>query len=158
MSARLRSPIVVLGGGPAGALMATLLGRRGHEVTVYESRPDMRRVDISAGRSINLALARRGIAALESIDVMHRVDPITIPMAGRMVHSTGQEQLQPSTRNAPRSRPTGPATPPWAPAPTQSDSRAASPPPCCWVVVPGSSQGAAARPKQSIGVLSKGLW
>lgn len=79
-------PIVVAGAGPAGALMATLLARRGHDVTVYESRPDLRRVDIDAGRSINLALATRGIVPLVDIGVIDRVDAITIPMRGRMVH------------------------------------------------------------------------
>ena len=31
---------------------------------MYESRPDLRRTDIDAGRSINLALATRGIVPL----------------------------------------------------------------------------------------------
>ena len=54
-----RGPIVVVGAGPAGALMALYLGRQGCDVTVYEARPDIRRVEIPAGRSINLALASR---------------------------------------------------------------------------------------------------
>ena len=54
-----RGPIVVVGAGPAGALMALYLGRQGCDVTVYEARPDIRRIEIPAGRSINLALASR---------------------------------------------------------------------------------------------------
>lgn len=83
----MREPIVVAGAGPAGALLATYLGRRGHTVTVYESRPDLRTADIDAGRSINLALATRGIVPLVDIGVIDRVDAITIPMRGRMVHA-----------------------------------------------------------------------
>jgi len=67
----------------------------GYDVTIYESRPDMRRTDISAGRSINLALASRGIAVLEDLNAASRVDAITIPMRGRMVHANGEGSLQP---------------------------------------------------------------
>lgn len=85
----MRAPVVVAGAGPAGALLAAYLGRRGHEVTVYESRPDLRTTDVGAGRSINLALATRGIVCLIDAGVIERVDAITIPMRGRMVHAPG---------------------------------------------------------------------
>lgn len=89
-------PVVVVGAGPAGALLSIYLERRGHQVVVYEKRPDLRRVDIGAGRSINLALATRGIVPLAEIGVLDRVDAITIPMRGRMVHTDGTEpNLQP---------------------------------------------------------------
>ena len=88
-------PIVVVGAGPAGSLMSIYLSHQGHDVTLYESRPDMRRVDISAGRSINLALATRGIVALAEVGVIDQVDAITIPMAGRMVHTHDGADLQP---------------------------------------------------------------
>ena len=35
-------------------------------MSLLESRPDLRTTDISAGRSINLALSSRGFQALES--------------------------------------------------------------------------------------------
>ncbi|MEM8747881.1 MAG: FAD-dependent monooxygenase, partial [Actinomycetota bacterium] len=91
------APVSVVGAGPAGALMATYLARRGHDVVVYESRPDLRRTDIDAGRSINLALATRGIVPLVDVGVIDRVDQITIPMRGRMVHAIGDPtpELQP---------------------------------------------------------------
>ena len=85
----MRGPIVVVGAGPAGALLAAYLGRRGCDVTVYESRADLRITDVGAGRSINLALATRGIVCLIDIGVIDRVDAITIPMRGRMVHAPG---------------------------------------------------------------------
>lgn len=97
MSAPLKGPVVVAGAGPAGSLLSIYLARQGHEVTVYERRPDLRRVDIGAGRSINLALATRGIVPLVDVGVIDRVDEITIPMRGRMVHAEGDPDptLQP---------------------------------------------------------------
>ncbi len=79
-------PIVVVGAGQAGAILSIYLARQGHDVMVYESRPDLRRTDIDAGRSINLALATRGIVPLIDVGVIAQVDEITIPMRGRMVH------------------------------------------------------------------------
>lgn len=91
-----RGPTVVVGAGPAGALMAIYLARQGCDVTVYEARPDIRRVAIPAGRSINLALATRGIVPLTEVGVIEQVDEITIPMRGRMVHpAEGEPVLQP---------------------------------------------------------------
>jgi len=88
-------PVTVVGAGPAGTSMAVYLAQQGYQVTVIESRPDMRRTDISAGRSINLALANRGMAVLDDIGVGDQVQAITIPMRGRMVHSDGEAGLQP---------------------------------------------------------------
>jgi len=88
--------ITLIGAGLAGSLLAVLLAHRGYKVTVYERRPDMRKVDISAGRSINLALANRGIAALERAGLIDRVNPLLIPMAGRMLHPiVGELGFQP---------------------------------------------------------------
>ena len=81
-------PYVIIGAGQAGALLAIYLAREGHDVVVYESRPDLRRTDIDAGRSINLALATRGIVPLIDVGVIGSVDEITIPMRGRMIHAT----------------------------------------------------------------------
>jgi kynurenine 3-monooxygenase len=79
--------IDIVGAGLAGSLLATLLARAGHRVAVFEKLPDLRHTQISAGRSINLALAARGIRALESAGVMPRVLPLLIPMHGRMLHA-----------------------------------------------------------------------
>lgn len=78
--------VTVVGAGLAGALLSILLARRGHRVRLYERQDDMRRVDLDAGRSINLALAARGIRALELAGVMQQVQPLLIPMPGRMLH------------------------------------------------------------------------
>src|SRR4029453_6872455 len=69
-------------------LLAIFLARRGYRVTLLERRLDPRKTaaPTSAGRSINLALANRGIAALEEVGVMDSVRSELIPMAGRMLH------------------------------------------------------------------------
>jgi len=91
------NPIVIVGAGQAGAMLSICLARHGYDVTMYESRPDLRRVDIDAGRSINLALATRGIVPLIDAGVIEKVDAITIPMRGRMIHVDGDPtpDLQP---------------------------------------------------------------
>lgn len=78
--------IVVVGGGPAGATMALYLAQLQYRVQILESRQDLRRHDVDAGRSINLALARRGIVPLVELGIYDRVQPIAIPMTGRIVH------------------------------------------------------------------------
>ncbi len=86
----------IIGAGLAGALLAVLLARRGLAVTLYERRPDPRQSRPERGRSINLALAARGIRALESAGVMEQVRPLMIAMRGRMVHElSGASALQP---------------------------------------------------------------
>ena len=78
--------VTILGGGCTGPLIGLLLARRGYRVRIYERRPDARRVELPSGRSINLALAARGIAALERADLMAQVRPLLLPMRGRTVH------------------------------------------------------------------------
>ena len=88
---------VIVGAGQAGALLSIYLARQGYDVTVYERRPDLRRANIDSGRSINLALATRGIVPLVDVGVIDKVDAITIPMRGRMIHTPGDltPELQP---------------------------------------------------------------
>lgn len=82
-------PVVIVGGGLAGALMAVYLAKRGFKVETYERRPDMRKETISAGRSINLALSVRGTTALAQAGISEDILGISIPMRGRMVHPLG---------------------------------------------------------------------
>jgi kynurenine 3-monooxygenase len=96
MSSQASKSVVVIGAGLAGSLMAILLARRGHHVQLYERLADLRREPIPAGRSINLALAARGIRALEAAGVMRDVEPLLLPMVGRMIHdASGGEKLAP---------------------------------------------------------------
>ncbi|MFL6619572.1 MAG: FAD-dependent oxidoreductase [Povalibacter sp.] len=85
---RSKTEITIVGAGLAGTLMSLLLSQRGHQITIYERLPDMRREAIPAGRSINLALAARGIAALEQAGVMTQILPLLIPMRGRLLHTS----------------------------------------------------------------------
>ena len=89
------SPITIAGAGLAGALLATLLARRGWSVGVFEKRPDPRRKGYEGGRSINLALAERGLDALRQAGLQDVVMAQAVMMRGRMVHPLGGgEQLQ----------------------------------------------------------------
>jgi kynurenine 3-monooxygenase len=78
--------IRIVGAGPTGALLAILLARRGRKIELYESRPDPRGVAVGAGRSINLALADRGIHALKAAGVFEGLASALLPMRGRLIH------------------------------------------------------------------------
>ena len=71
--------------------MAAFLGRRGHEVELYERRPDPHAGNLVGGRSINLALSTRGIHALEQLGIADEVMQHAIPMRGRMIHERSGE-------------------------------------------------------------------
>ena len=83
-----KESILIIGGGLCGSLLALRLAQRGYKVEVYESRPDLRTTDISAGRSINLALSDRGLKALRLAGVEEKAREICIPMRGRLMHDT----------------------------------------------------------------------
>jgi kynurenine 3-monooxygenase len=83
--------VSLIGAGLNGPLLALGLVKRGFRVAIYERRPDMRQVRISAGRSINLALSARGIHALAEAGLWNEMCNIIIPMKGRLMHSTTSE-------------------------------------------------------------------
>ncbi len=75
--------------------MASYLSQRGYEVNIYEKRQDMRIHEQSAGRSINLALSKRGIDSLKDIGLYDKVRSKMLPMAGRMIHDIdGKQHMQ----------------------------------------------------------------
>ncbi|RBW61362.1 FAD-dependent monooxygenase [Tenacibaculum sp. E3R01] len=78
--------ILIIGAGLCGSLLALRLAQRGYKVELFESRPDLRTNDISAGRSINLALSDRGFKALRLAGVEDKAREICIPMHGRLIH------------------------------------------------------------------------
>ena len=80
--------ILIIGAGLCGSLLALRLGQRGYKVRVVEMRPDLRKVDISAGRSINLAFSNRGLKAIKLVGLESKVAALCIPMHGRMIHDT----------------------------------------------------------------------
>jgi kynurenine 3-monooxygenase len=88
--------IRIVGAGPTGALLAILLATRGEQIELYESRPDPRYLPAGSGRSINLALADRGIHALKAAGVFDGVASALLPMRGRLIHyENGETAFQP---------------------------------------------------------------
>lgn len=88
--------ITVIGGGLVGSLLSIYLAKRNYKVSIYEKLPDMRKANIAAGRSINLALSDRGIRALEEVGIMDEIRKIAIPMHGRYLHNAdGSIAFQP---------------------------------------------------------------
>ena len=87
--------LTLIGAGLAGPLLATLLARDGWEIDLFERRGDPRLHGYAGGRSINLALAERGLNALRSAGVDDDVLQQAVMMRGRMVHfADGHQQLQ----------------------------------------------------------------
>lgn len=92
--------ILIAGAGLAGALLATLLARRGWQVDVLEKRPDQRVHGYESGRSINLALAERGLHALRLAGIDGVVLANAVVMRGRRVHARdGSTTLYPYGRD-----------------------------------------------------------
>ncbi|HLT92900.1 MAG TPA: NAD(P)/FAD-dependent oxidoreductase, partial [Woeseiaceae bacterium] len=88
--------VAIVGAGLCGPLLAVLLARRRFRVTLYERGDDPREKAPSGGRSINLALAARGIHALQRAGLMEAVEPLLLPMRGRSVHDeAGNVELLP---------------------------------------------------------------
>lgn len=78
--------ITILGAGLVGALLGLQLAQLGYKVAVYEKRHDPRSTQHYAGRSINLALSKRGLKALEAVGLADGIKEAVIPMHGRVVH------------------------------------------------------------------------
>ncbi|HEY0745874.1 MAG TPA: NAD(P)/FAD-dependent oxidoreductase [Steroidobacteraceae bacterium] len=88
--------IRIVGAGPTGSLLAILLQRRAKEIALYELRPDPRAAHAESGRSINLALADRGIHALHAAGVFESLGSALLPMRGRLIHDAcGDTAFQP---------------------------------------------------------------
>jgi kynurenine 3-monooxygenase len=92
-----RQKIIVMGAGLGGTTMAVLLARRGHQVAVYEGRPDPRRLAVAAAPparavyrpSINITLCPRGLRTLDLIGAGDVVRKMAVPAYGRIVHTEG---------------------------------------------------------------------
>ncbi|KAJ6641160.1 Kynurenine 3-monooxygenase [Pseudolycoriella hygida] len=92
--------ITIVGGGLVGSLAALHLGKRGYEVHLYEYRDDIRKSQLVAGRSINLALSARGRRALTEVGLEDVLLDHGIPMRGRMLHDIkGRTTFVPYDRN-----------------------------------------------------------
>lgn len=78
--------ITIVGGGLVGSLLAVFLAKRGHRINVFERRPDPRKTNVYAGRSINLVVSHRGWTALKAAGVHEAVERIVVPVHARMTH------------------------------------------------------------------------
>ncbi len=78
--------VTIVGAGLVGSLWAVYMSRAGYKVTIFELRDDIRKAEISAGKSINLALSTRGWKALDTVGVGDEIRKIAIPMSGRIMH------------------------------------------------------------------------
>jgi len=76
----------IVGAGLVGSLWAVYLSKAGYKVTMVERRPDIRKAEISAGKSINLAMSDRGWRALDAIGIGDEIRKMAIPMYGRQMH------------------------------------------------------------------------
>ncbi len=83
--------IAIIGSGLVGSLLAIYLKRFGHEITVFDRRPDIRGIKFS-GRSINLAMSNRGWNALNEVGIEEEIKKIAIPLDKRAMHLVGQEE------------------------------------------------------------------
>lgn len=84
---------IVIGAGLVGSLWSVFLSKAGYSVTIYERRTDIRLAEITAGKSINLALSERGWTALRKAEIEKEIEPIAIPMYGRIMHPVNGEHV-----------------------------------------------------------------
>jgi kynurenine 3-monooxygenase len=87
----MKQTVHVVGSGLVGSLVALFLGQEGFQVELYERRADMRKADMSAGRSINLVITDRGLKAVEKVGLKEKILDLTIAMKGRMLHDINGE-------------------------------------------------------------------
>ena len=78
--------VLIIGAGLCGSLLAIRMAQRGYEVIMVEKRPDLRKTEQDAGRSINLALSDRGLKGLRLVGIEDKAKEQCIPMHGRMIH------------------------------------------------------------------------
>ena len=91
-----KEKVIIVGAGLAGSLLAIYLAKRGIACEIFEARGDMRKQTVAAGRSINLALSNRGIAALKEVGLDEYMLAEAVPMYGRMIHDArGATKLLP---------------------------------------------------------------
>jgi kynurenine 3-monooxygenase len=88
--------VTIVGAGLVGSLLSIYLAKKGYKITIFERRPDMRKSNMYAGRSINLALSDRGWKGLEGVGIADEIKKIAIPMYGRFIHhKDGSTAYQP---------------------------------------------------------------
>ena len=82
----MKKEITIVGAGLVGSLCSLYMTNRGYNVNVFERRNDLRSEIITAGKSINLALSKRGWTSLEQAGIANQVMKIAIPVYKRIMH------------------------------------------------------------------------
>ena len=67
-------------------MAACYFANRGHQVTIYEYRSDIRKMKVVIGRSINMAMSTRGREGLKRIGAEESITSKGIEMYSRMLH------------------------------------------------------------------------
>jgi kynurenine 3-monooxygenase len=83
----MKENISIIGGGLVGSLLSLYMARRGHQVQVFERRPDIRKMKVVQGKSINLAMSERGWNALKAVGIQDEIEKVALPMYGRLMHA-----------------------------------------------------------------------
>ncbi|CAF1393595.1 unnamed protein product [Adineta steineri] len=78
--------VAIVGGGLGGTLCALFFAKHGIKVHLFELRSDIRTQKVVKGRSINMALSRRGRDALAYVNCEDMIVRNGIPMRARMLH------------------------------------------------------------------------
>jgi len=68
--------VIIVGAGLVGSLWAVYMQKAGYQVVIYERRSDIRKAEISAGKSINLALSERGWNSLKAAGIEKEIEKI----------------------------------------------------------------------------------
>ncbi len=91
-----KNRVAIVGAGLVGSLWAVYMAKRGYDVKVFDRRPDIRKLKIVQGKSINLALSDRGWRGLEGAGIADAIRKVALPMHGRMMHAVdGKLTFQP---------------------------------------------------------------
>ena len=92
----MKDSIAVVGTGLVGSLFSVYMAKRGFRVDAFDRRPDIRKMKVVQGRSINLALSERGWRGLMEAGLEKEIRRVALPMKGRMMHSRkGELTFQP---------------------------------------------------------------
>ena len=82
----MKKKVTIIGAGLVGSLCSLFMTKRGYQVNIFERRRDLRSEKITAGKSINLALSKRGWTALKKAGIDAEVMKIAIPVHKRVMH------------------------------------------------------------------------
>ena len=94
----MKNDLSIIGSGLTGPLLSTILAKQCNlHIDMFERSDDSRILNNFSGRSINLALSKRGINALKYAGVYnHDFESLLIPMYGRTIHlENGDITFQP---------------------------------------------------------------